>query len=150
MATLIGEQPNPPRHVVSRHPISPQRAAPTFKPPNDSVDMDSQGYQPVILGPYLLVRPRDGPPHDEPPDHYDRLVNSARLVSLARHASLRHCTQRIGPPSSSVGGGKMRQRKSATAFAVARLISDQPELTISAPPLLFGRRPPQSNEKLTD
>ncbi len=56
----------------------------------------------------------------------------------------------IGPPSSSVGGGKMRQRKSATAFAVARLISGQPELTISAPPLLFGRRPPQSNEKLTD
>jgi hypothetical protein len=78
MATLIGEQPNP-QYVMSRHPISAQRAAPTQKPPNDSVDMDS--WESSACYPRRTFYPlSDGPPHVGPPDHYEYLNRALKLI----------------------------------------------------------------------
>jgi hypothetical protein len=57
----------------------------------------------------------DGPPHVEPPDHYDRLSTLLDL-SVSQSGKLMPLHSRIGPPSSSLGGGKMRQQKSAAAL----------------------------------
>ena len=66
----------------------------------------------------VLLSVERWPFHEEPPDHYDRLSVSARLVCLA-----------------------VRQ-----AYAIALNERFPTALTHHrAPPLLFGRRPPQSN-----
>ena len=71
-------------------------------------------YQPVIPG-YLLSVER-WPFHSEPPDHYDRLSTCSTCQSHSQ-ASLCHCTLRT----------------ISTVLSLPR-----------TPPLLFGRRPPQS------
>ena len=71
-----------------------------------------------MLSPAYLLSVERWPFHSEPPDHYDRL----RLCSTCQshsQAGLCHCT--------------------------LRMISDRSEPTLRTPPLLFGRRPPQSN-----
>ena len=104
MTTLIGEQPNQralpatkkgadlpqPQDIISRNPISAQRAAPTFMPPNDSVDMDSQ--ESSACYPRRTFYPlSDGPPHVGPPDRYDRLsslldpVETSMIIKEADH-----------------------------------------------------------------
>ena len=70
-----------------------------------------------LLSPAYLLSVERWPFHSEPPDHYDGL-SSLLDLSVHSQASLCHCTPRT--------------------------ISDRSELTF-APPLLFGRRPPQSN-----
>ena len=73
--TLIGEQPNPwdllqPQDVMSRH-----RGA-----------KHCRRYELLgsisLLSPAYLLSVERWPFHSEPPDHYDRLSTSARLVSL--------------------------------------------------------------------
>ena len=71
-----------------------------------------------LLSPAYLLSVERWPFHAGPPDHYDRL------------SSLLDCQSRS---------------QAAYAIALDELISDQPEPHHRAPPLLFRRRPPQSN-----
>ena len=72
-----------------------------------------------LLSPAYLLSVERWPFHAGPPDHYDRL--------------------------SSLLDVSVSQSGEAYAIALDELISDQPEPHHRAPPLLFRRRPPQSN-----
>jgi hypothetical protein len=71
-----------------------------------------------------------------------------RLCSTCQsrsQASLCHCTRASGRQVLHLAAERCANKRVRRPLADAPLISDQPELTISAPQLLFGRRPPQSN-----
>ncbi len=72
-----------------------------------------------LLSPEYLLSVERWPFHSEPPDHYDLLFAPARAVTLAV--------------------------KLAYAIALTSLMSDRGLANLRAPPLLFRRRPPQSN-----
>ncbi len=110
--TLNGEQPYPwdrlqPQDVMSRHRGAKHR----------------RRYELLggisLLSPEYLLSVERWPFHTEPPDHYDLLSYSARLVSLAV--------------------------KRAYAIALDRTDVRPYLANLRAPPLLFRRRPPQSN-----
>ncbi len=71
-----------------------------------------------LLSPEYLLSVERWPFHSEPPDHYDLLSHRSRRHARSQ-ASLCHCTN--------------------------LLMSDQGLANLRAPPLRFGRRPPQSN-----
>jgi hypothetical protein len=141
--------PRPSTYVCARaqtcHP-PPSRLTVMSRPPSDGerscYRLMFRSLSRIIFGSIILYPLGDGPPHGEPPDHYERRVDSARLVSLARHASLCHCIRASGRQVLHLAVKRCANKRVRRHFADAPLISDQPELTISAPPLLFGRRPP--------
>ncbi len=72
-----------------------------------------------LLSPEYLLSVERWPFHSEPPDHYDLLFRTCSRRHARSQASLCHCTN--------------------------LLMSDRGLANLRAPPLRFGRRPPQSN-----